>query len=98
MITARVVGQIWSTRKEETLRGIKFLVVQPINLSFDSTGAVSQVKNYGNTIIAGDKIGAGEGDVVMVVSGSSARQSDEDTHLPIDANIVGIIDSEMFKE
>lgn len=98
MILAKVVGQIWSTRKEEALRGIKFLVVQPINLTFDSGGNVKEVQNYGNNLIAGDKIGAGEGDVVMVVSGSSARQSEGDTHLPIDANIVGIVDSEMFEK
>ena len=98
MILAKVVGQIWSTRKEEALRGIKFLVVQPINLTFDSNGAVKEVLNFGNNIIAGDKIGAGEGDYVMVVSGSSARQSAGDTHLPIDANIVGIVDSEMFEK
>jgi ethanolamine utilization protein EutN len=97
MILAKVVGQIWSTRKEEALRGIKFLVVQPISLSFDSGGNVTEVTDFGNTMIAGDRIGAGEGDVVMVVSGSSARQSEGDTHLPIDANIVGIVDSEMFQ-
>ena len=98
MILAKVVGQIWSTRKEEALRGIKFLVVQPINLTFDSDGSVKEIKDCGNNIIAGDRIGAGEGDVVMVVSGSSARQSEGDNHLPIDANIVGIVDSEMFEK
>jgi len=97
MILAKVVGQIWSTRKEEALRGIKFLVVQPINLTFDAGGRVKAVTDYGNNLIAGDKIGAGEGDVVMVVSGSSARQAEGDNHLPIDANIVGIVDSEMFQ-
>ena len=98
MILAKVVGQIWSTRKEEALRGIKFLVVQPINLTFDSDGSVKEVIDCGNNMIAGDRIGAGEGDVVMVVSGSSARQSEGDNHLPIDANIVGIVDSEMFEK
>ncbi|HYE69010.1 MAG TPA: EutN/CcmL family microcompartment protein [Anaerovoracaceae bacterium] len=97
MILAKVVGQIWSTRKEEALRGIKFLVVQPINLTFGSDGTVKEVLNFGNNIIAGDRIGAGEGDFVMVVSGSSARQLEGDSHLPIDANIVGIVDSEMFE-
>ncbi|HWQ78127.1 MAG TPA: EutN/CcmL family microcompartment protein [Anaerovoracaceae bacterium] len=97
MILARVMGQIWSTRKEEALRGIKFLVVQPVNLTFDPEGGVKGIHNFGNTMIAGDKIGAGEGEIVMVATGSSARQAEGDTHLPIDANIVGIIDSEMFK-
>lgn len=98
MILAKVVGQVWSTRKEEALRGIKFLVVQPINLAFGSDGTVKDVQNCGNTMVAGDKIGAGEGDVVMIVAGSSARQAEGDNHLPIDANIVGIVDSEMFEK
>jgi ethanolamine utilization protein EutN len=98
MILAKVVGQIWSTRKEEALRGIKFLVVQPINLTFDSDGSVKEVQNFGNNLIAGDRIGAGEGDFVMVVSGSSARQTEGHEHMPIDANIVGIVDSEMFEK
>lgn len=98
MILAKVMGQIWSTRKEETLRGIKFLVVQPINLTFDSEGQVEEIHDFGNTMIAGDQIGAGAGEIVMVVSGSSARQAEGDTHLPIDANIVGIVDSELFEK
>ena len=96
MILARVIGNVWSTRKEESLRGLKFLVVQPVAVKYDANGKAG-LEDLGNTIVAGDKIGAGESEIVMVASGSSARQSLEDTHTPIDAMIVGIIDKETFE-
>ena len=95
MILARVIGNVWSTRKEESLRGLKFLVVQPLRLKYTDTGEAC-LEERGDTIIAGDKIGAGETEIVMVTSGSSARQSLDDTHVPVDAMIVGIIDKETF--
>ena len=97
MILARVMGSIWSTRKEESLRGLKFLVVQPVNIQFSEDGTQKTLVEYGNTIIAADKIGAGETEIVMVASGSSARQSMDDHHTPVDATIVGIIDKETFE-
>ncbi len=96
MILARVIGNVWSTRKEESLRGLKFLVVQPLRLVCDDKGGVT-LEERGDTIIAGDKIGAGETEIVMVTAGSSARQSLEDTHVPVDAMVVGIIDKETFE-
>ncbi|NMC32529.1 MAG: EutN/CcmL family microcompartment protein [Veillonellaceae bacterium] len=96
MILARVIGNVWSTRKEESLRGLKFLVVQPVAVKYDDNGKVV-LADSGNTIVAGDKIGAGETEIVMVAAGSSARQSLEDTHTPIDAMVVGIIDKETFE-
>jgi len=96
MILARVMGSIWSTRKEESLRGLKFLVVQPVTLRFSEDGE-KQLEDYGNTLIAADKIGAGDTEIVMLTSGSSARQSLDDVHIPIDAIIVGIVDRETFE-
>lgn len=96
MILARVIGNVWSTRKEESLRGLKFLVVQPVTLSYDEDGS-ARLTEAGNSLIAGDKIGAGESEIVMVASGSSARQSLVNEHIPIDAMIVGIIDKETFE-
>ena len=95
MILARVIGNVWSTRKEESLRGLKFLVVQPVAVKEDNEGNTF-LEDYGASLIAGDKIGAGEMEIVMVASGSSARQSLDDTHTPIDAIVVGIIDKETF--
>ncbi len=97
MILARVIGNVWSTRKEESLRGLKFLVVQPLKLKCGEDGGLC-LEDRGDTIIAGDKIGAGETEIVMVTSGSSARQSLEDTHVPVDAMVVGIIDKETFDQ
>ena len=96
MILARVVGNVWSTRKEESLRGLKFLVVQPVTVVYSPEGKV-RLQEYGNTIVAADRIGAGEEEIVMVVSGSSARQSLDNVHTPVDAMIVGIIDKETFE-
>jgi ethanolamine utilization protein EutN len=96
VILARVVGNVWSTRKEETLRGLKFLIVQPVVVQY-ADGGKSKLEDYGPTLVAADKIGAGETEIVMIASGSSARQSLSDTHVPVDAMIVGIIDKETFE-
>lgn len=96
MILARVIGNVWSTRKEESLRGLKFLVVQPIVVKYDGNGK-AYLEDCGHTVVAGDKIGAGETEIVMVASGSSARQSLENTNIPVDAMVVGIIDKETFE-
>jgi len=95
VILARVIGNVWSTRKEESLRGLKFLIVQPVVVKTDQSGK-TVLEDSGATVVAADKIGAGETEIVMVVSGSSARQSLDDTHTPIDAMVVGIIDKETF--
>lgn len=92
------MGYVWSTRKEESLRGLKFLVVQPVTVKYDDDGGLSGISEVGNTLIAADRIGAGETEIVMVVSGSSARQSFDDNTIPIDAMIVGIIDKETFQQ
>jgi ethanolamine utilization protein EutN len=96
MILARVIGNVWSTRKEESLRGLKFLVVQPLTLSYNADGS-AKLTEFGNSLIAADQIGAGESEIVMVVSGSSARQGLAKSNIPIDAIIVGIIDRETFE-
>ncbi|PLS17312.1 ethanolamine utilization protein EutN [Bacillus sp. M6-12] len=79
-----VIGNVWATRKEENLRGLKFLIVQP-ELP-DETAA-------GTPFIAVDRIGAGVGDKVMVTTGSAAANMEPEQNLPIDALIIGIIDS-----
>ena len=96
MILARVIGSVWSTRKEESLRGLKFLIVQPVVVQYSAKGN-SKREDYGPTLVAADKIGAGETEIVMIASGSSARQSLPDTHVPVDAMVVGIIDKETFE-
>lgn len=86
MIAGRVIGNVWATRKDERLSGIKLLIVMPINYLNEEA--------YQSPIIAADSIGAGVGEKVLMVTGSSARQSVGDNQIPIDASVVGIIDGE----
>ena len=67
MKTGKVIGTIWATRKEEKLAGLKLLVIQPVNLLDD--------KPIEYPIVAADIIGAGVGEKVIYVGGSSARNA-----------------------
>ena len=84
MQVGTVIGNIWATRKEDHLTGLKFLFVQPELPNGSPINA---------PFIAVDRIGAGVGDKVMVTRGSAAAYMTADSHLPIDALIIGIIDS-----
>ena len=83
MIIAKVVGNIWATRKEESLSGMKLMIVQAID-------AVTKEKR--KSFVAVDQVGAGIGEMVIVSTGSSARLAELGKHSPIDAIIVGIVD------
>ena len=80
MKVAKVIGNIWATRKEEKLAGLKLLLVQPLDVL---TGKA-----------AADIIGAGVGETVLVVGGSSARSAAGDMSIPVDATVVGIVDDQ----
>ncbi|SFP61047.1 ethanolamine utilization protein EutN [Halanaerobium congolense] len=67
MIIGKVIGNVWATRKDENLNGFKFMVVEPLDHS-------SREINK-STFVAVDQIGAGVGETVLVVNGSSARRS-----------------------
>jgi len=84
MRIGKVIGNLWATRKEEGLTGLKFLIVQLIN----PCGSHS-----GDPIITADRIGSGVGDKVLVTSGSAARFVIPEVDLPIDSVVIGIIDS-----
>ncbi|MEK6264989.1 MAG: EutN/CcmL family microcompartment protein [Clostridium sp.] len=84
MIIGKVIGNVWATRKDEKLNGLKFLVIEPPK---SSTGQDSTI------FVAADIVGAGIGDNVLVTKGSSARASLHIKDAPVDAVIVGIIDS-----
>lgn len=83
MLTAKVVGNVWATRKEPSLNGLKLLIVEPYD---PNTGIKSRA------IVAADVVGAGIGELVLVVSGSSARKVLGRDNIAVDATIVGIID------
>lgn len=84
MRVAKVIGTIWSTRKDEKLNGYKLLLLQPLNIL---DGTLDKVP-----IVAADIIGAGVGETVIFVGGSSARSAAENMNVPVDATVVGIVD------
>ena len=84
MIIGNVIGNVWATRKDDKLNGLKFLVVKPINYNSSKEAPV---------FVAVDSVGAGIGETVLVVKGSSARVSLSDEAIPVDATIVGIVDT-----
>ncbi len=85
MILARVRGNVVSTNKAEKLHGLKLLIVIPIDIeTFEEKGA---------PLVAIDTVGAGDGEVVMCVGGSSSRQTALTDAKPSDLAIIAIIDS-----
>ena len=85
MLMGKVVGTVISTQKDEGLEGYKLLIVQSLE--------VPAVKVTASYVVAVDAIGAGMGEVVIVVSGSSARIAAQTKNKPVDAAIIGIVDS-----
>ncbi|BDF57258.1 carbon dioxide concentrating mechanism protein CcmL [Christensenellaceae bacterium] len=85
MQIARVKGTVVSTNKSEKLTGLKLLIVKPIDMeTFEEKGSL---------MVAIDAVGAGEGEVVMCVGGSSSRQTAITDGRPVDQSIVAIIDT-----
>ena len=85
MILGKIVGDIWSTKKTDKIHALRLLFVEP--LGKDLTPA-------GDVLIAADEIGAGIGEMVIVTQGAPAMQAfDREDLIPIDAVVVGIVDS-----
>lgn len=83
MLIGKVINNIWSTRKDESLVGMKLLIVEIID---------SPTEEPGRILVAVDLIGAGIGEKVLITQGSSARRMQGFENIPIDAMIIGIID------
>jgi len=83
LLLGKVVGQVWATRKDEKLTGFKLLVVRHVELDY------TLKKSY---VVAADTVGAGVGEIVLITTGSSARQSALTEGKPVDAVISAIID------
>ena len=83
MVLGKVIGTVWSTKKDEYLTGAKFLIVRELNLDY------SPRKKF---VVAVDSVGAGVGEVVLVAQGSSARQTTFTKNKPVDAVIMAIVD------
>ena len=90
MFLARVIGSVVSTKKDEIMKGHKLLLLRPM-LVDESDPA--KFRSGSNTIVAVDAMGAGNGELVLFCQGSSARQTSGLKQLPIDAAVVGIVDS-----
>ena len=90
MILARVEGSVVATKKNPKMTGSKFLVVRPFVID---SPAAKEMKPGSSTLVAVDSLGAGEGDAVLVVQGSSARLAADDKDSPVDAVIIGIVDT-----
>ena len=84
MKIALVIGSTISTVKDESIRGRKLLIVRDAD-----TGGKPKSEPY----VAVDTVSAGTGDLVLVTDGSSARYTNQTTNAPVDAVIVGVIDS-----
>ncbi len=84
MILARVSGTVVSTRKEESMEGLKFMILQQVNLNGDEDGGF---------VVAVDSVGAGIGEYVLYASGSSARQTIASDKRPCDAVVMAIVDN-----
>ncbi len=84
MQLAKVVGTVVSTRKEPSLDGLKFLIVRGIDEEGNATGSF---------LVAADAVGAGPEEIVLIASGSSARQTLATDKRPVDAVVMGIVDS-----
>lgn len=84
MKIARVIGSAVSTIKDPKLTGLKLLIVQYASPSNEV---------FGDAFIAADTVGAGEGELVMLVEGSSARKTSKTGDCAVDAVIIGVLDS-----
>ena len=87
MFLAKVIGSVVATQKHAKFQGMKLLVVQPC-IAKDGSLVES-----GNTVVAVDSVGAGIGTYVLFTQGSSARLTPGTREAPVDAVIVGIVDT-----
>lgn len=79
MMICKVVGHVWATKKEPSLEGLKLMLVKE--------------EGRAPIHVAADVVGAGIGEQVLVVSGSTARKAFGRDDVPMDMAIVGIVDS-----
>lgn len=83
MFIGTIVGTVWSTKKVDGLSGLKLLLIHPYNLDGDPVPDV---------VVAGDRLGAGIGEDVIVAYGKAAREALGSQDLPVEAAVVAIVD------
>ncbi len=84
MVLAKVVGTLVATQKEQSMEGLKFLLLQNVDLNGSSSGGF---------VVAADAVDAGVGEMVLYASGSSARQTVKTDQRPCDAVVMAIVDN-----
>lgn len=87
MFIAKVIGNVVSTQKNAKFHGMKLLLIQPY-ITKDG-----KLQASGSSVVAVDSVGAGTGECVLFTQGSSARLTPATKESPVDAVIVGIVDS-----
>ncbi len=83
MLLGKVIGTVWSTKKDENLVGAKLLIVRELDMN---------LREKENFVVAVDSVGAGEGEIVLVATGSSSRQTSFTKDKPVDAVIMALVD------
>jgi microcompartment protein CcmK/EutM len=83
LFLGKVIGTVWSTKKDENLVGAKFLIVNELDL---------ELNEKDRFVVAVDSVGAGDGEIVLVATGSSSRQTEFTKNKPVDAVIMAIVD------
>jgi ethanolamine utilization protein EutN len=90
MFVAKVTGSVVATQKVQSMVGHKLLIVEPFRI--DPANRAKLIST-GRTFVAVDTVGAGQDEYVLIVQGSSARLTPETKTLPVDATIIGIVDT-----
>lgn len=90
MFLARVEGAVVSTKKDPSMNGRKLLLLRPQLVDNQNP---DQLRPGKNAIVAVDSVGAGEGEMVLFCQGSSARLAPNMKSAPVDAVIIGIVDT-----
>jgi microcompartment protein CcmK/EutM len=90
MFLARVTGSVVATQKVSSMVGSKLLTVEPLRVEPANR---EKLIGTGRTFVCVDTVGAGLGEMVLIVQGSSARMTPQTEKLPVDAAIIGIVDS-----
>lgn len=95
MFIGKVTGHVVTTQKEDALSGAKLVVVEAYNAAGP---AEPGLKATGRVLVAVDSLGAGAGDYVLVTQGSSARLTELTKTMPVDAVVIGIVDTVRLHE
>jgi len=90
MFLAKVSGSVVATHKVSSMTGHKLLTVEPLRVD---PAKRDRLVGTGRTFVCVDTVGAGQDEMDLIVQGSSARLTPETEKLPVDATIIGIVDT-----